>query len=358
MKTKHWLINGDSYEVLKKFSDESIHLAVTSPPYFNAREYSQWPTLNAYLDDMKKIFKEVFRVLDNHRIFVLNVGDVNCKLGKQPWTNERVPLGALFTIMLRDIGFQYVDDYIWHKGEPQSFRHMNGGKNFPLYHYPVNSYEHILIFHKHVRDMTRIPCPTCGTFMVQNNSQSEINVQSWECNNEKCPDRSAGNRGKRYSARSIMMFRGQKAEHAIEKELLKKWRKDIVSFSPVIKLFGGKNLAGHTAPYPDDIPEMAVKLYTYKGDTVLDPFAGSFTTSFVALKNGRNSVGIDINKEFVDLGKKRLGISEKQKKLVEDSEFEVIYKENLKNIKKFQIPKSKVFNKDDYIKEMKDKIKD
>ena len=141
---------------------------------------------------------------------------------------------------------------------------MNGGKNYPLYHYPVNCYEHMLIFHKHVRDLTRLPCPKCGTPQVQNNSQSEINVQSWECNNENCTHRSDGNRGKRYSARSIMMDRGQLPEHEIEKELLKKWRKDIVEFPPVIKMHNGENKLGHSAPFPEDIPEMAIKFYTYR----------------------------------------------------------------------------------------------
>ena len=311
--THHRLIRGDSKKVLKSFPDNSIHLAVTSPPYFNAREYSQSSNLQPYLDDMREVFKEVFRVLDNHRVFVLNVGDVNCQVGKQPWTKRRLPLGALFTIMCQEIGFEYVDDYLWHKGEPQSFRHMNGGKNYPFYNYPVNCYEHILIFHKHIKDLTRLSCPECGTPQAQNNSQSEINVQSWECNNENCTHRSEGNRGKRYSARSIMMDLGQTQENAIDKELLKKWRKDIVEFPPVIKMYNGENKLGHSAPFPEYIPEMAIKFYAYKGDTVLDPFAGSFTTSLVAMKTGRHSIGIDIKKEFIYLGSKRL--KEKLRKL-------------------------------------------
>ena len=293
------MIWGDSGDALSKFKDESIHLMVTSPPYFNAREYSTWETLHDYLNDMRRIFKECYRVLGNHRIFVLNVGDVNCQLGKQPWTKRRVPLGALFTIMFQELGFEYVDDFIWDKGEPQSYRHKNGKKPYPMYQYPINSYEHILIFHKHRQDMTRIPCPVCGSKHVQNNSQSEIGVQSWECNNEKCPERSAGNRGKRFSARSIMMQRGQKKKNIIEEEFIKKWRKDIVKFSPVIK-FGpnGENRAGHTALFPTIIPEFAVKYYSYFGDKVLDPFSGSFTTAIVAKKLNRIGIGIDNNKKL------------------------------------------------------------
>lgn len=347
----HNLIFGDSLKVLKTFPDNSIHLVVTSPPYFNAREYSQWPTLNDYLNDMKNIFKELFRVLDNHRIFVLNVGDVNCLMGTQPWSKQRTPLGALFTNICREIGFEYVDNYLWDKGEPQSYRHMNGSNNFPFYQYPINSYEHILIFHKHVLDKTRMPCPECGTPKVQNNSQSEINVQSWECNNEKCSHRSPGNRGKRYSARSIMMNYGKREENKIDEELIKKWRKDIVKFSPVMKIGrGGLNKLGHTAPFPEDIPEMAIKFYTYKGDTVLDPFAGSFTTSLVAMKTGRNSIGIDLKKEFIKLGKERLLKANNQHKLNQKfiNEIGELNQDNLNNLK---FKRSQVFDKEDYIKE-------
>ncbi len=293
------MIWGDSEHVLKHLRDESIDLMVTSPPYFNAREYSTWETLDDYLSNMQRIFKECYRVLGNHRIFVLNVGDVNCQLGKQPWTKRRVPLSGLFTIMFQKIGFEYVDDLIWDKGEPQSYRHQNGKRPYPMYQYPVNCYEHILIFHKHRRDLTRLSCPVCGSEHVQNNSQSEIGVQSWECNNLKCTQRSAGNRGKRFSARSVMMQKGQRKRSAIPEEFIKKWRRDIVKFSPVIK-FGrsGKNRVGHTAPFPEEIPELAVRYYSYVGDKVMDPFSGSFTSAIVAKKLNRVGIGIDINKKL------------------------------------------------------------
>lgn len=352
-ETSQRLILGDSAKVLTHIPDNTIHLAVTSPPYFNAREYSQWPTLQAYLDDMKIIFAEVFRILDNHRAFVLNVGDVNSKLGKQPWTTRRVPLGALFTVMCQELGFEYIDDYIWDKGEPQSFRHMKNGREYPFYHYPVNSFEHILIFHKHVLDSTRLPCPDCGSFHVQNNSQSEIGVQSWECNNEECAHRSPGNRGKRFSAKSIMTQRGQTPENKIDEKLLAMWRKDIVKFSPVIKMINGVNKLGHSAPFPEIIPEAAIQFYTYVGDTVLDPFAGSFTTSLVAMRLRRNSIGVELNKNFVKIGLNRLKEASKQKTLsTMPAKIDVIKEEDLP--KEIQIEKSKVFNQESYIKEKQD----
>ena len=350
----HWLIEGDSKKVLKKIRDNSTHLVVTSPPYFNARNYSQWSTFIQYLSDMREVFNEIFRILDNHRVFVLNVGDVQCRLGKQSWTNRRLPLGALFILICIELGFEYVDDYIWDKGEPQSYRHMNGGNNYPFYQYPINCYEHILVFHKHVRDMTRIPCPICGTTKVQNNSQTETGVQSWECNNENCDHRSPGNRGKRYSTRSIMMNKGKTPENSIIESFLRRWRRDIVQFSPVIKCFNGQNKHGHEAPFPEDIPEMAIRFFSFKGDTVVDPFAGSFTTSLVALNAQRNSIGIDINKEFIELGKKRLGVNNRQVASSEDvPKFVVLNEIQLNNIDFLNIPRSKIWDKQKYLQESK-----
>ena len=88
-------------------------------------------------------------------------------------------------------------------------------------------------------------------------------------------------------------------ENHIEEEFIKKWRKDIISFPPVIKINSkGENILGHTAPFPDLIPEYAVRMFTYKGEKVLDPFAGSFTSPKVAAELGRVGIGIELNKKM------------------------------------------------------------
>ena len=73
-----------------------------------------------------------------------------------------------------------------------------------MYQYPINAYEHILIFHKHRLDLTRFPCPRCWSLQVSGNTQSEPGLQSWECKNNDCPERSAANRGKRFSLKTNM----------------------------------------------------------------------------------------------------------------------------------------------------------
>lgn len=296
------IIWGDCYQVLKKMAPESVHLMVTSPPYYNARDYSHWDNLNDYLIEMKEIIKEAYRVLDNHRVFVFNVGDVfdnDNLITKAVWGKRRLPLGAYFIKIFEEVGFTFVDDFIWDKGEVQSERHKHKNKPYPFYQYPLNCYEHILIFHKHRLDKTRYPCPVCGTLKVNGNTQSEIGLMSWECKNPRCFVRSKSNRGKRFSLKTIMTQSHQAKEHEISQDLINKWRRDIVRFNPVIKINSqGKNILGHTAPFPEDIPEFAIKYYSYPNELILDPFAGSFTTAIVAKKLGRVGIGIEINKKM------------------------------------------------------------
>jgi len=300
---KNKIVWGNCLDYLKKMPSESIQLMVTSPPYYNAREYSQWENIMDYLEDMKKIIKEAYRVLDNHRVFVFNVGDINGNdnlYTKSVWGDRRLPLGAYFTNLFEECGFTFVDDFIWDKGEVQSQRHKNGSRPYPMYQYPANCYEHILIFHKHRLDKTKYPCPVCGSLKVSGNTQSEIGIQSWECKNPKCFERSASDRGKRFSLKTnIVQNEESRKGNIINHDLVKKWRRDVVKFSPVIKIGrGGINKLGHTAPFPEDIPEMAVNFFTYKGELVLDPFAGSFTSCIVAQKYGRIGIGCELRKDL------------------------------------------------------------
>jgi len=301
-KSNAKIVWGDCLNVLKRMDSESVQLMVTSPPYYNAREYSQWRNIDDYLLDMRDIIKETYRVLDNHKVWVFNVGDIfdNPNTATTSvWGKTRLPLGAYFIKIFEECGFTFVDDIIWDKGEVQSERKTRETKPYPLYQYPMNCYEHLLIFHKHRLDLTRYPCPRCGSLEVNGNTQSDPGLQSWECKNLKCFERSASNRGKRFSIKTniVQSRESQNEKNKIELELLKKWRRDIVRFSPVIKINSkGENRLGHSAPFPKDIPEMAIKFFTYTGEVVLDPFAGSFTTVLSAVENNRIGVGIEINK--------------------------------------------------------------
>lgn len=296
------LIWGNCLNVMKGLPSESVHLMVTSPPYYNAREYSHWNNLNDYLEEMRLIIREAYRVLDNHRVFVFNVGDIfdNDNIHtKSTWGKRRIPLGAYFTKIFEEEGFTFVDDFIWDKGEVQSERHKNAGKPYPFYQYPMNCYEHIFVFHKHRNDMTRYPCPVCGHLNVNGNAYSEIGLKSWECKNHNCFQRSAADRGKRFSLKTIMTQSHQTASCVIDKDNIYKWRRDIVKINPVIKINSkGVNKLGHTAPFPIDIPNFAIENFTYPGEIVFDPFGGSFTSVISATKLGRIGVGVELNKKM------------------------------------------------------------
>ncbi|MDI9312968.1 MAG: site-specific DNA-methyltransferase [Limnohabitans sp.] len=296
------IIWGHCLDVMRGMKSESIHLMVTSPPYYNAREYTQWKNLNTYLEDMRMVIREAYRILDNHRVFVFNVGDIfdNDNITtKSTWGKRRIPLGAYFTAMFEEEGFTFVDDFIWDKGEVQSERHKNGNKPYPFYQYPMNCYEHILIFHKHRNDSTRYPCPVCGCLKVNGNAYSEIGLKSWECKNLACFERSRANRGKRFSLKTITTQGRQEEKFAIDQDFIKKWRRDIIKINPVIKINSkGENTLGHTAPFPSTIPEFAIKMFSYPNELILDPFGGSFTSVITAKQLGRVGIGIELNKDM------------------------------------------------------------
>lgn len=243
------VIHGDSLKILQKLMDNSIDSMVTSPPYYNAREYSQWD--NLYLYDMYNIIRESYRVIKPNGVFLYNIGDINSNeriISKSLMGEKRVPLGAYSILLFEKAGFELMENIIWDKGETQSNRHKNDGKFTPHYQRPINSYEHMFIFKK----------------------KNNIN-KDYEWNN--CSE----------------------------------WSKNIVQFSPVIKINSkGENKHGHTAPYPEDIPDFVCRCFNKKGNIILDPFLGSGTSIISAIKNNMIGIGIELSKEYVDLANQRI----------------------------------------------------
>lgn len=251
LKTKGaMLAHGDSRKILSKVSDNTFTAAVTSPPYYNAREYSQWPNFYLYLSDMYDIIKETYRTMKPGGIYLYNVGDicgnentvVSSKMGE-----KRILLGAYTIHLFTSAGFELLDDILWDKGEPQSNRQMNDGKFTPFYQKPMNVYEHMFVF-------------------------------------------------KKPGARAIV-------NKNIDDVLPENWDKNIVNFKPVFKInCNGENILGHTAPFPEDIPTFVARVFTRsKNDIVLEPFAGSGTSMIAASKANVKSLGIELCEEYVDL---------------------------------------------------------
>ena len=299
------IINEDCLTAMQKMDNESIDLMVTSPPYYNAREYSQWENLDAYMADMKQIFAELFRIVKTDKNIVVNVGDVLGRTNASPTSRRRIPLGAYFIMMLEKVGFTFLEDFIWFKGEVHSKRHLSG-KPYPYQKHPINCYEHILVFSKYpTQEVERLSCPKCGNQKTYRKGKSS-GIQLFECRNLSC--KKSSNKGYyTFSRRTRLRYQYEKPANKIDRESLKLWRKDVARFPATMSYRQTKHRPnGHTAPFPEKIPELAIKFYSGVGDTVLDIFSGSGTTGVVALKLNRNYIGMEIHKEYVELSRERL----------------------------------------------------
>ena len=222
------IYNVDYLEGLKKLPSNSVDLVVTSPPYFNARDYSNWESLESYLKDMKDILQGCKRVVKNYNMIVLNVGDIICSPDGRNSTKRKYPLGAYFTMIFEDLGMAFIDDIIWDKGEVQSKRNFVG-EPYPFQKYPINCYEHILIYRKFEKDTTKPNCPVCFKNISVSNGINN-NTYTYECR------KSEHNRGVRYSQRQVQKIEKQSEDNKIDEETLKIFRRDIVKMNPVIKI--------------------------------------------------------------------------------------------------------------------------
>lgn len=232
---------GDAGQVLGEFEGDVFDGAVTSPPYYNAREYSQWKNIYCYLFDIYRINREVFRCLRPGAPYLFNIFDyfdnersvVFSAMGK-----KRMILSAYTIDLFRRIGFECIGNVVWDKGDIEGKRGFNAGNFSPYYQSPFNCWEHILVFRK--------PC-----------------------------DKPVGS--------PIQALPG------------------VLRAKPVFKMVNGENKHGHTAPFPDDLPRLLLSLLKPKSH-VLDPFAGSLTTGRVAEALGYRSTCIELHPDYCQLG--------------------------------------------------------
>lgn len=190
------IYQGNCCDVLNSMEPDSISGAVTSPPYYNAKEYSNWDNIYCYLYDMYNHAKAVFRTLKPGSYFLYNIFDyfdnennlVFSDMGK-----KRMILGAYIIFLFRKAGFELAENTIWYKGHIQGNRSNNQGNNSPYYQAPLNCYEHIFIFRKPSDNIK-------GAYFPK-----------------------------------------------------------LLNASPVIKIVKGINVLGHSAPFPPAIPNMLLK---------------------------------------------------------------------------------------------------
>jgi len=258
LKTVHRLIQGDARE-LSFITNESIHLVVTSPPYWILKRYREHPAQLGHIEDYEEFIEELSKVWEHcYRILVPGgrlvcvVGDV-CLSRREFGRHVVVPLHADIAVTCRKIGFDNLNPIIWYKIAKATYEVNNGTKFFGKPYEPnaiiKNDIEFIL--------MQRKP----GGYRKPTIEQRQVSRIS----------------KKDYSA----------------------WFRQIWNIP-------GASTKNHPAPFPLELAYRLIRMFSFCGDTVVDPFFGAGTTMLAAMKANRNSIGVEIVPEYCQLALKRI----------------------------------------------------
>ena len=248
--TFHRLINGDARD-LSFLKDMSVHLVVTSPPYWNLKRYNENSAqlghiqdYETFLAELEKVWRHIFRILVPGGRLVCVVGDV-CVARRHFGRHLVFPLHADICVICRQIGFDNLNPIIWHKIANASYEVPNGSKFLGKPYEPnaiiKNDMEFIL--------MQRKP----GGYRKPTEAQREASK--------------------------------------LTKEEFDRWFQQIWNIT-------GASTKHHPAPFPLELAIRLVRMFSFVGDTVLDPFCGTGTTMVAALRTGRNSIGVEIDPEY------------------------------------------------------------
>jgi modification methylase len=247
MGTVHRVVFGDC-RIMKEIPNESVHLTITSPPYYNAP--FDYPDLFRDYDEFRELIRDVsvdlFRVLAPGRIACFVTDDMLVK-------GEKFPVVADITRLMLDAGFRYRDRIVWVK--PKGYVRISRRSGvvlqhpYPMYFYPDNIQESILIFQKGRFDYSYL--------------------------------------------RDLSLKRRENSKIPLDKYNGDGWHLTVWNITNVLPL--GERLEKGIAAFPEEIPRRLIRLYSFQGETVLDPFLGSGTTMKVARELRRNSWGYEID---------------------------------------------------------------
>lgn len=266
MQIQNEITLGDCRDVLKTLEENSIDLIFTSPPYADRRTHTYGGIKpEEYVDWFLPIGKELLRVLKPDGTFILNIKE-------KAENGERHTYVLELILALRKQGWLWTEEFIWHKKNcypgkwPNRFR---------------DAWERLLQFNK-----TRKFNMYQGEVMVP--------VGEW-----------ANGRLKRLSE-TDMIRDNSKTRSGFGKNISNWLQRSLAYPTNVLHLATECNNKNHSAVFPEALPEWFIKLFTKEGDWVLDPFMGSGTTVRVAKKMLRNSIGIEIVPEYVELVKSQI----------------------------------------------------
>jgi DNA modification methylase len=257
--TSHDLCLGDARAM--KLEPESVHLVLTSPPYWTLKQYGDVEgqlghvvDYETFLGELDKVWKRCFRALTPGGRLICVVGDVCLSRRKNNGRHTVIPLHASIQEHCRQIGFDNLAPIIWHKIANAVHEVENGspflGKPYEPNAVIKNDIEFIL--------MERKP---------------------------------GGYRQPSVATRILSV---------ISDENHKTW------FQQIWMGVTGASTKNHPAPYPLELAERLIRMFSFVGDTVLDPFLGTGTTTLAAMRNGRNSIGYEIDKNYLAHARKRI----------------------------------------------------
>ena len=254
--TSHKIFIGDSRS-LNHVKDKSVQLIITSPPYWQLKDYGTEEQIGfndsyeEYINNLNLVWKECYRVLSDGCRLCINIGD---QFARSVYYGRYkvIPIRTEIIRFCESLGMDYMGAIIWQK--TTTMNTSGGGAIMGSFPYPRNGilkmdYEFILIFKK----LGNAPKPT-----QEQKKASEMTKEEWN-----------------------QYF----ASH---------WN------------FNGVKQMGHIAMFPEELPKRLIKMFSFAGETVFDPFAGSGTTSLAAKNLGRNSIGYEINKVFAPIINEKL----------------------------------------------------
>ncbi len=309
---------------MKELSDNSVHLVTTSPPYWQLKDYGTNDQIGYddsyedYINNLNLVWRECYRVLQNGCRLCINIGD---QFARSVYYGRYkiIPIRTEIIKFCETIGFDYMGAIIWQK--TTTMNTSGGATIMGSFPYPRNGiikldYEFILLFKKNGvpekidKDLKEL---------------SKLTKEEWNT-----------------------YFQGH-------------WN------------FGGVRQDSHIAMFPEELPKRLIKMFSFVGDTVLDPFVGSGTTSLAAKKLGRNSAGYEINPNFINIIKQKLdaGVNKmfdnsdinfiEQEKLVSDFDGQIfklpyIFKDPIKLDKKVDPKKLQFGSKIDENKKQRDEF--
>jgi DNA modification methylase len=265
LSSNHLLHRGDARE-LGFIPDSSVHLIVTSPPYWNLKEYrdsaGQMGHINSYaefISELNRVWAHCYRTLVPGGRLICVVGDVCLSRRKNRGEHTVVPLHASIQVECKDLGFSNLAPIIWYKIANAKFEATGNGAGFLGKPYEPNA-------------------------VIKNDIEYILM--------ERKP---GGYRSPSIEARVLSVIGG---------EIHKEW------FQQIWSGVTGASTRNHPAPYPLELAERLVRMFSFVGDTVLDPFMGTGTTNLAAANWGRNSIGVEIDDNYFGMAKKRFVESE------------------------------------------------